>query len=132
VDDKVKTKVSDYATQIKELQAQIELQEKVIAVKSMTISPSSTFYKNTAGKRRIKLTWSTTDDISGLKYQVYRSEKKNSGYKKMISTSNKYYLNTGNVLYGHTYYYKVRAYIYVGGKYYYSNWSNVISRKATS
>ena len=67
----------------------------------------------------------------GMKYQVWKSSKKGSGYKKMTSTSKLYYKNTSGLTKGKTYYYKVRGYKSIGGKYYYTNWSNVVSQKVT-
>ena len=94
----------------------------------MTIKASSKFTK-TSGKRKIAVTWTASEDVDGIKYQVYKSSKKNSGYSKMTTTSKLSYNNTSGLTKGKTYYYKVRAYKYLNGKYYYSDWSNITYKK---
>ena len=76
--------------------------------------------------------WEASEEVEGLKYQVYKSTKKSSGYSKMKSTSSLSYKNSSGLTKGKTYYYKVRGYKSIGGKTYYSSWSNVVSRKVTS
>ena len=129
VENKVKEKIKDYDAQLSELKKLVETQQQVIAIKSMDISASSYFGKSKSGKRYIKVTWKTSQDLKGARYQLYKSTQKTSGYKKLISTSGKYCLNTSSITKGRTYYYKVRAYKYIGGKYYYSNWSNTTYKK---
>ncbi|MBR5230036.1 MAG: 5'-nucleotidase C-terminal domain-containing protein [Firmicutes bacterium] len=130
VEKQADAKLKEYKEKLEELQKEIEIQEEVIAIKTMTIKASSKFTK-TSGKRKIAVSWTASDDISGIKYQVYKSTKKSSGYTKMTTTSKKTYSNTSGLTKGKTYYYKIRAYKYLNGKYYYSDWSNIASRKVS-
>ena len=75
-------------------------------------------------KGRATLAWGDVSGESG--YQVYYSTKKSSGYKKIANykaDTEKIY-KTG-LESGKTYYFKVRAYTKVDGKYVYSNYSTV-------
>ncbi|MBQ4649700.1 MAG: bifunctional metallophosphatase/5'-nucleotidase [Firmicutes bacterium] len=130
VEKQADKKLKEYKEKLEELQKEIEIQEEVIAIKTMTIKASSKFTK-TSGKRKITVTWTASEDVDGIKYQVYKSSKKSSGYSKMLTTSKKTYSNTSGLTKGKTYYYKVRAYKYLNGKYYYSDWSNIASRKVS-
>lgn len=131
VEKKAEEKIKDYKAQLEALQKQVDAQNQIIAVKSLSIDASSKFSKSSSGKRSIKVSWTTSADVSGIKYQVYKSTKKTSGFKKAITTSKKYYTNTSGLKKGVTYYYKVRGYKYLNGKYYYSSWSNVTYKKVT-
>lgn len=75
------------------------------------------------------MTWTPSEKISGVKYQLYKSTKKSSGYKKLAVVSGTTFRNTSSLSKNKTYYYKVRAYQYIKGKYYYSSWSNAASCK---
>lgn len=127
VEKQADKKLKEYKEKLEELQKEIEIQEEVIAIKSMSIKASSKFTK-TSGKRKITVTWKPSENVDGIKYQVYKSSKKNSGYTKMLTTGKKTYNNTSGLTKGKTYYYKVRAYKYLNGKYYYSDWSNIVYR----
>ena len=131
VEKKAEEKIKDYKAQLEALQKQVDAQEQIIAVKSLSINASSKFSKSSSGKRSIKVSWTTSSNVSGIKYQVYKSTKKTSGFKKAITTSKKYYTNTSGMKKGTTYYYKVRGYKYLNGKYYYSPWSDVTYKKVT-
>ena len=131
VEKKAEEKIKDYKAQLEALQKQVDAQEQIIAVKSLSINASSKFSKSSSGKRSIKVSWTTSSNVSGIKYQVYKSTKKTSGFKKAITTSKKYYTNTSGLKKGATYYYKVRGYKYLNGKYYYSPWSDVTYKKVT-
>ena len=131
VEKKAEEKIKDYKAQLEALQKQVDAQEQIIAVKSLSINASSKFSKSSSGKRSIKVSWTTSFNVSGIKYQVYKSTKKTSGFKKAITTSKKYYTNTSGLKKGTTYYYKVRGYKYLNGKYYYSPWSDVTYKKVT-
>ena len=79
-------------------------------------------------KGRLTAAWGDVDGESG--YQLYYSTKKSSGFKKLDN----YKANTTKVYEtgfesGTTYYYKVRAYTKVSGKYVYSDFSAVKSVK---
>lgn len=131
VEKKAEEKIKDYKDQLAALQKQVDAQDQIIAVKSLSIKASSKFSKSSSGKRSIKVSWTTSANVSGIKYQVYKSSKKTGGFKKATTTSKKYYTNTSNLKKGSTYYYKVRGYKYLNGKYYYSPWSNVTYKKVT-
>lgn len=131
VEKKAEEKIKDYKAQLEALQKQVDAQEQIIAVKSLSINASSKFSKSSSGKRSIKVRWTTSSNVNGIKYQVYKSTKKTSGFKKAITTSKKYYTNTSGLKKGTTYYYKVRGYKHLNGKYYYSPWSDVTYKKVT-
>ena len=131
VEKKAEEKIKDYKAQLEALQKQVDAQEQIIAVKSLSINASSKFSKSSSGKRSIKVSWTTSSNVSGIKYQVYKSTKTTSGFKQAITTSKKYYTNTSGLKKGTTYYYKVRGYKYLNGKYYYSPWSDVTYKKVT-
>lgn len=81
------------------------------------VKASSTSYNS------IKLTW---NKVSGAqKYEIYRSTKKSSGYKKIKTTKSRSYTNK-NLTSGTTYYYKIKA---VRSKYK-SDYSDRVSCKA--
>ncbi len=66
-----------------------------------------------AGQSKATLNWKKVTGITG--YIVYMSEKKDSGYKKLGSTS-KLSCTVKNLKKGKTYYFKVKAYKTVDGK----------------
>lgn len=124
-------KMADLSEEVEELREQLEVQKQIAAIKSMSISASSKVIKK-GSKRSIKVSWTTSGGtVSNLKYQVYKSTKKSSGYKKIFTTSNKSMTNSSSVSKGKTYYYKVRGYKYLGGKYYYTAWSNKTYKKVS-
>ena len=131
VEKKAEEKIKDYKAQLEALQKQVDAQNQIIAVKSLSIDASSKFSKSSSGKRSIRVSWTTSSNVSGIRYQVYKSAKKTGGFKKMVTTSKKYYTNTSGLKKGSTYYYKVRGYKYLNGKYYYSPWSDVTYKKVT-
>ncbi len=124
----VTEKMKNYSEEMAALREKVELQNQIIAVKSVTIKASSAL-KKSGTTRKVKLSWTLSQEIDGLKYQIYKSQKKNSGYKKCFTTSKQTFTNTSGLTKGKTYYYKVRGYKYLGGKYYYTDWSNVSYRK---
>ncbi|MDY2726771.1 MAG: GH25 family lysozyme [Anaerostipes faecalis] len=93
---------------------------------TVTIKPKTnriTKLKRT-GKKSIKIYWTKVSGTTG--YQVYMSTKKNSGYKRIKTVSGKYSSYTkGKLKKGKRYYFKVRSYKKVGGKYYISSYSTV-------
>lgn len=83
------------------------------------------------GKRAIKLTWKLAGDgeieVGDLDgYCVHRSTKKSSGYgvKPYYTTKKLSYTNSKSLKKGKTYYFKVRGYVEIDGKKYYTKWSN--------
>ena len=131
VSNLVKAEVKNLQTEVDELKLQLELANQALEIKSTTVTAGASYGKS-SGKRYIKVAWSVDNDVEGMKYQIYKSSKKNSGYSKVTSTSKMYYKNTSGLSKGKTYYYKVRGYKTVGGKTYYTNWSNIVSKKVTS
>ena len=78
---------------------------------------------------KVLLTWTKLKGYKVDKFEVYRSVKRHSGYgtKAFFTTkdgSRAKYLNTKNLKAGKTYYYKVRGVRTIGGKKYYTQWSN--------
>jgi len=62
--------------------------------------------KVTAGKKKVSLSFYKASGAT--KYQIYRSSKKNSGYKRIATVSSPKYVDK-KVKKGKTYYYKVRS-----------------------
>ena len=78
---------------------------------------------------KIRLTWTKSKGYKLDRFEIYRSVKKNSGYgKKAFFTtkdgSSSKYLNTKSLKKGKAYYYKLRGVRIIGGKKYYTKWSN--------
>jgi len=83
------------------------------------------------GKRAIKLTWKIKEgsgieaaDLDG--FLVHRSTKKSKGYgtKPYFTTKKLTYTNTKSLKKGKSYYFKVRGFVELDGKKYYTKWSN--------
>lgn len=81
-------------------------------------APSTNVYSNANNK--VKLSWSVVSGASG--YQIYRSTSINGAYTRVTSTSSTSYTKTG-LTKGMNYYYKVRAYKYIGKTIVYSNYT---------
>lgn len=83
--------------------------------------------KLTALSKKVRVDWKK--ESSGFAvdyYQVWRSTKKSSGYKKIYTTSaakNCYYINTKDVKPGTTYWYKVRGVCEIDGKLVYTEFT---------
>ena len=103
---------------------------KITAVESLKITASSV-----AAKGSITVKWKVQGDYAmadGMR--VYKSTKKNTGFgskpyfitKKGVTQ----YKNTKELKKGTRYYYKVRAYVVIDGKTYYSDYSNKAYRIA--
>ncbi len=83
----------------------------------------------TAGKKKASLKWGKVKGASG--YEVFRSVKKSSGYKKIADKKAGSAFHTDKKLTAKkTYYYKVRAYRTVGKKKVYGGFSPVSRVKA--
>lgn len=81
-----------------------------------------------AKTKAASLSWKRDSYVSG--YELYRSRKKASGYKRVGTLSkNSYTACTNTKLSSGTYYYKVRSYVLVDGKKYYGTFSAVKSVK---
>ena len=117
------------------LKAEASLNVNVIkSVESLKIVKNHSTAGRTNGKSWLKIMWSTVGDDSHVDgYEIYKSTKKNSGYKYAFTTKNpenKWYKNTAGLKKGTMYYYKVRAFVEVDGQKYYSDWSNKAYRIA--
>ena len=76
---------------------------------------------------QIKINWSKVSDING--YELYFSTSKDSGYKKLTTTTSTSYTHK-KLKVNKKYYYKVRTYKVINNKKYYSDYSTVVSRTA--
>ncbi len=106
-------------------EAQVAL-AKIEAVEGLKITAGSS-----AKKGSITVKWSVVGDTDAVEgYEIWRSTKKNSGFKKMFTTTKLTYKNTKNLKKGTRYYFKVRAIAYVGAEKIKSDWSNKAYRIA--
>lgn len=107
---------------------------EINSVESLKVVKNHSTAGRTNGKSWIKIMWSTQGDDSYVQgYEIYKSTKKNSGYKYAFTTKNpenKWYKNTAGLKKGTRYYYKVRAIVEVDGQKYTSDWSNKAYRIA--
>ena len=96
---------------------------KEIHFKIKPVKPKKVSAKN-AGKKRVMIRWQSTSQ--NVYYVLYRSTKKNSGYKKIATVKNRYatYYCDKKVKRKKTYYYKVRTYATADGKKLYSNYTS--------
>ena len=78
-------------------------------------------------KKSVTLSWKAAA-ASDVKYEVWRSTKKSSGYKKVITTSKTTYKTT-KLASGKKYYFKIRAVKKIDGANYYGHWSNRVAGK---
>ena len=113
---------ADYLELIKRVEANL-----ADAVQALKITASS---KATKGAITVKWTVKEGDVTAADGFQVWKSTKMNSGYKKAFTTTKTSYKNTKGLKKGTKYYYKVRAYKVVDGKNVYSDWSNKAYRAA--
>lgn len=97
-----------------------------LSVKELKITASST-----AKKGSITVKWTVKGDAAAVDgYEIWKSKKHSSGYKKAFTTKKQTYKNTKGLKKGTRYYYKVRAYKMVDGKKITSDWSNKARRVA--
>ena len=106
----------------------------ITSVESLKLVKNHSTAGKTNGKSWIRIEWSTIGDDAAVDgYEIYKSTKKNSGYKHSFTTknpANKWYKNTAGLKKGTRYYYKVRAFVEIDGQKYYSDWSNKAYRIA--
>ena len=111
----------------KKKEAQLTKEELITAVKGQKLTAASKLIKTKSGKKAITITW-TVKNGKGIKLdgvQIFRSVKKSSGYgKKPIFTSKGTKYTNTSVKKGKRYYYKVRGFITIDGKKYYTEYSN--------
>ena len=81
------------------------------------------------GAKKVKLTWKKSNSGYAVDYfQIWRSQKKSSGYQKMFNGSSgtaRYYINTKQLQPNTTYWYKVRGVRKVDGKLVYTDFTKV-------
>ncbi len=81
----------------------------------------------TSAKQSNKTTTIAFNKVAGAKgYNIYYSTKKDSGYKKLVSTTKTSY-STDSLKEGSVYYFKVNAFEVVDGDILYSEYSNILS-----
>ena len=115
-------------------EASLTKKEIIAAVKATDIKLSSKLTK-LKSKKAIKLSWTVSgegrDYLDG--YAVHRSTKKSKGYGtkpyKTVAAGKMSYTNSKSLKKGKTYYFKVRGYVEIDGKKYYTDWSNKAWRK---
>ena len=99
---------------------QHHLFSKKLALGKTTISKISL-----NANKQVTLTYKKIDGAVG--YEIYRSTKKSSGYKKIGTTTSTTYIDKPAL--GKTYYYKIKVYTKNGTKVIYSSYSSVKSIK---
>ncbi|MDO5425167.1 MAG: hypothetical protein Q4F41_15705 [Eubacteriales bacterium] len=90
-------------------------------------APSVPKVKLTAGKAAVTVKITKVSGATG--YEIYRSEKKSSGFKLVKTVKGTSYKDSGKLKAKKTYYYKVRAYRTVNGKKVYSAYTEVMNCK---
>ena len=124
---------TDFAdTVAKELKAAEEAIKLAMAENAKSVEALKLTASSKATKGAITVKWTVKGDASAVQgYEIWKSTKKNSGYKKMFTTTKLTYKNTKGLKKGTRYYYKVRAIAYdVDGKKVTSDWSNKAYRIA--
>ncbi len=96
-------------------------------VEKLEIAEYTCTVKAKSTKSYVQLTWNACK-ADGVKYQVYRSTKSTSGFKKVFTTYKTSYKTT-KLTKGKTYYFKVRAIKTINGSTYYGHWSNKVTGK---
>ena len=81
--------------------------EEIPELEELVLDAPTVKATNISSTGKIKLTWNRVDGAE--KYEVWRSTSKNSGYKKLTTTTGTSITNSKNTNPGVTYYYKVRA-----------------------
>ena|GEM_PF-5522889 len=79
-----------------------------------------------SGINSLKISWKMIENVQG--YEIFYSNSKNGAYKKVGTTDSNYYI-CKNLTIGKIYYFKIRSYIKVNGKSYYSKDTGVESKK---
>ncbi|MEF9922177.1 MAG: DUF4430 domain-containing protein [Anaerovoracaceae bacterium] len=109
---------------IKEQEAIAE-KEKLQKVEAGIQSTKITSLKAKASKGKVIVTWKKSKGYKVDGYQIYKSTKKTTDFKKMTTKTNRRYVNTKSLKSGKTYFYKVRGYRVIDGKTVYTKWGKV-------
>lgn len=117
----------------------LDADEKAALIKKYTDGLAKTkVIKLTAAaeSKKVKLTWKKSSSGYAVDtYQIWRSQKKSSGYKKIFTSSNAtncYYVNTKNLKPDTTYWYKVRGLRTVCGETIYTPFTKIQVRTANA
>jgi len=88
-------------------------------------------FKLTVGKGKCTVKWSKVSDATGYKIRYSTNSKMTSSKTKTKTISKKTTVKNDVMLLasGRVYYFQIRAFKIVGGKNYYSEWSNILSAK---
>lgn len=86
-------------------------------VEKLKLKLTSKLVKSKKGKKQISLRWKNTSTMQLDGVQIYRSTKRNSGYRKkvMLTSKSSKYTDTA-VKQGKKYYYKARGYVTIDGE----------------
>lgn len=93
--------------------------------KKLTLGKTTISKISLNANKQVTLTYKKIDGALG--YEIYRSTKKSSGYKKIGTTTSTTYIDKTEL--GKTYYYKIKVYTKNGTKVIYSSYSSVKSIK---
>ena len=119
-----RTTVNAYAKQLKAINA---LKKTGVKLTAEMVSATETTEAN------VQLTWQKTKANEVDAYQVYRATSKKGKYTRICTTEDvsvlSYADSTVTFATGTTYYYKVRGVKKIGGKRYYTKWSNIVAGK---
>ena len=98
---------------------------KITAAKAQTVKGIKVKVK----KNKATVSWKKNTEVTG--YEVYRSTKKKSGYKKVatLKKNTKVKFVNKNLKKGKKYFYKVRTFTKVNGKTYYGKYTSVKATK---
>lgn len=101
-----------------------EIKTQMAAINSDNFYARSKLIKMKSGKKAVKVTWYTTEDVEFDGVEIFRSTKRYSGYgtKPFYTTTKDVYYNTA-IKDGAKYYYKVRGYVLVNGEKVYTDYS---------
>ena len=114
-----------YDTAIAKLDEKISVKKAVDTAKAQKVKGLKVKVK----KNKATVTWKKNADVTG--YEVFRSMKKKSGYKKVatLKKNTKVKFVNKNLKKGKKYFYKVRTFTKVNGKTYYGKYTSVKATK---
>lgn len=102
-----------------------EINPLIAKVQAMSVTITSKSYNKKKGVFTIKYKKSNSK-VKIPKYQIWRSTKKNSGYRKVLTTSKLSYKDQKLGKKKQNFYYKVRGLRKIDGKTYYTKWSKKV------